>query len=624
MCAIAGYLTRSPQPTLDTLFAMSHLMAHRGPDGEGWWAVDAADGRQLSGSSAEGNFFHRLALAHRRYAVMDRSPDGHQPMTVGRLTLVFNGEIYNHDELRHELRSLGAQFRTATDTEVVLAAYQHWGERCFERFRGFFALALHDARSHTLLLARDPLGKAPLYLLERPDGLWFASDIKPLLAACPDERERVSHEAVAHYLHLGWRDVGHRTFWQNIRSLPAATWLRVNTRSGETTTQRYWHFPEKRLTHSELSLPEAAEQLRNLLAQAVSRRLRAALPVGFTLSGGLDSSALVALAAQQSGGGKIPVFTVRYADPKQDESPFARQVVARYADRLEHIVLDGLDQTLADVDAWDSFFNLQEEPFHDPALYTDFVQQQRLKAAGLGVCITGAGGDELLAGYPAFVPTHFRWLMAQPGWGKWPHLAADVVAFFRSLPARELANLVARRWLGIGQSAGFQLLRPTLPYPARLPQDLHHMVLAKMGDEAMHYWLRSTNKHYMGIPMEPRMPFLDVDVVEFCLRLPPDYLIRHGWSKYILRRAVADLLPPAVLWRKRKMGFPFDTGAWLSQNKTDICRLISRDTDNPWLDVAGLIRAYPDLCRRSPQLLWRMVCLSMWYLKMVQQKNYEL
>ena len=134
MCAIAGYLTRSPQPTLDTLLAMSHLMAHRGPDGEGWWAMHAADGRQLSGRSPEGNFSHRLALAHRRYAVMDRSPAGHQPMTVGDLTLVFNGEIYNHDELRHELRSLGAEFRTATDTEVVLAAYQHWGESCFGRF----------------------------------------------------------------------------------------------------------------------------------------------------------------------------------------------------------------------------------------------------------------------------------------------------------------------------------------------------------------------------------------------------------------------------------------------------------------------------------------------------------
>lgn len=256
-------------------------------------------------------------------------------------------------------------------------------------------------------------------------------------------------------------------------------------------------------------------------------------------------------------------------------------------------------------------------------LYTDFVQQQRLKAAGLGVCVTGAGGDELLAGYPAFLPAHFRWLTAQPGWGKWPSMAADVVAFFRSLPATELANLVARRWLGMRQSTGFQLFHPTLPCPTRSPQDFDHMVLAKMGDEAMHYWLRSTHKHYMGIPMEPRMPFLDVDVVEFCLRLPPDYLIRRGWSKYILRRAVADLLPPEVLWRKRKMGFPFDTEAWLSKNKSDICRLISRDADNPWLDVAGLMGQYSDLCHRSPQLLWRMVCLSLWHLKMVRQQTLE-
>lgn len=623
MCGIAGYLLHQPLPNLHILRQMSGLLAHRGPDDEGYWALSATGQAtdwsgdtspacwrsQLPVLEAEQAFEHRLAFAHRRYAVTDTSPAGHQPMTRAGLTLVFNGEIYNHFDLRQQLLAYGHTFHTHSDTEVVLAAWQQWGSGCFSRLRGFWAIALYDAAAQTLLLSRDPLGKAPLYLLHNAAGWWFASDIKPLLAACPEECSRYRETAISAYLHRGWRDGEGHTFWQNIYSLPPATCLHIHLPSGKKATHRYWHFPPKRLLRTDIGIEECATQLSTLLQQAVSRRLPADLPVGFTLSGGLDSATLVALAATASAGdAKLPVFTVAYADPRHDESPLARLMTARYAHRLDHTVWDGLEETLEQGDTWELFQRLQEEPFHDPVLYTDFVQQKRLKQLGIGVCILGAGGDELLAGYPAFLPAHLRWLLRQPGWGKWCQIMEDVAAMGRHFSPDYL-----RRGWGRGEALWSAVLRQPLPPPALPPRHLEGMIQAKMSDQAMHYWLRSLHKHYMGVPMEPRMPFLDLDVVEFCLQLPPDYLIRDGWSKYVLRRAVSTLLPSEVVWRKQKMGFPFDTESWLHQQKTDICRRIQRAPPNPWLDARRLLEHYDQLLKMDAQRLWRAVCLCVWY-----------
>jgi asparagine synthase (glutamine-hydrolysing) len=631
MCGLSGYWQKKGCTEADTLLAMTRRLAPRGPDGEGYWLWDQSNGWGSFFSGADSPPVvadqqprlmpglaptHHLAFGHRRYAIIDPTAGGHQPFHREGMTLAYNGEVYNYQALRDELEDAGYVFQSDSDAEVLLAAYRYWGLDCFVRFRGFFAIALHDASTNRLLLARDSIGKAGLYLLRRQDAWYFASDIKPLLEACPEERGQVRAEAVSDFLYHGLRDHGFGTFWRNISSVPAASWVQLDLNSGAISGGQYWTLPSTRLSSKELPLSEAVATLRQLLAQALERRLVGEKPIGFTLSGGLDSSALVALYAQRECRVQMPVFTVRFADPRYDESNFAKAVVGRYSQYFEHVLLNGLETTLAaDLDA---FVEIQEEPFHDPALYTDYQQQKLLKKLGIGVNLNGGGGDETLAGYPAYLPNHLRWLGQQPGRGKWREMAADLGSLWQNLPPAVLWA-IARKYLFPPKKplhAGIILLPDTALLPK--PNDFSALMLQNMGDRMMHYWMRSHHKNYMQVPMEPRAPYLDIDWVEYCFRLPPDYLIRHGWLKYPLRVAMQGLLPEEICWRTRKMGFPFNTAAWLKEWAPVLQVLLQRDVDNPWIDGPGVAAAYMQLLQRDAQLLWRVVSLSLWHLKMIQ------
>lgn len=632
MCGIAGYWEKTTGTMPGKLPAMIRLLKHRGPDDEGYWFWDPTTrtGHAFSGADTvpalrknlpdinrHPPIPHQLALGHRRYAIIDLSDAGHQPMLQNGLVLVYNGEIYNFQSLREELAALGCVFSTGTDAEVILQAYRQWGKDCFARFRGFFAFALFDTGNNTLLLARDPLGKAPLYLLRQKDAFYFSSDIKPLLEVCPEERTRIRSSAVTGYISSGLRDTGNHTFWENIDSLPSASWLEFNLESGETSSGVYWQIPETRLSTHAISLPSAAATLRTLLQQSLERRLVADRPIGFTLSGGLDSSALAALYAQNPGHPRAPVFTVQYADPKQDETPFAREVIRRYPAHFEHIIINGDARTVAD--EWDTFLEIQEEPFHDPALFTDFHQQRILKTHGVDININGAGGDELLAGYPAYYLPHIRWLLQQ-GPRYWTAVAADAGGILENIPVPELWRILKRRVVSNPVPAS-RFLRTEIKPAFILSGDFSTVLRQRMGEGLMYYWMRSQHKNYMHIPVEPRLPYLDVDLVDFCFTLPPDYLIRGGWTKYILRHALQELLPPTVVWRKRKMGFPFDTAAWLAQQEPALAELLRRDMDNPWIDVPAVLRSFRVLLNRDPQLLWRLVCFSLWHLRFIRREN---
>ena len=377
--------------------------------------------------------------------------------------------------------------------------------------------------------------------------------------------------------------------------------------------------PENRRTPADLPFGAALPTFRGLLQQAVDRRLVSDLPLGFTLSGGLDSSALVALYAQVARPGKVPVFTVRYQNPREDETSFARLVVKRYAASLEHHVVDGFEKTLTD--DWDTFMALQEEPFHDPVLYTDFYQQQRLKALGVGVVINGAAADELLAGYPVYLAANMRRLRESPGAAPWREILADAVALYQNTDAVWFWQWLQRRFVRRGTPFGQPFLRFEAPDSAPAAVAFNTLMCQKMGDHTLHYWLRSMNKHYMQVPMEPRLPFLDVDLVNFCMRLPPEHLIHNGWTKFILRKAVEDILPPEVVWRKRKMGFPFDTVHWMRVHENQHKAILEAGKDNPWVNGAEVARQYGALLRRQPAFLWRLLCFTAWYVKMIKNES---
>lgn len=610
MCGIAGYWIKSKTNDPRLLAQMSASIVRRGPDGVGHFYADTHGSTILTHTTHDHPPLHALALAHRRYAVLDRSAAGQQPMQRGRLTIVFNGEIYNHAELRQELSAhYGHVFQSRSDTETLLAAWQQWGADCLPKLRGFFAFALHDAHLNTLTLARDPFGKAPLYWLRRHDALYFASDIRAILAVCPDERENLRPDAIADYLDSGLRDVQDKTFWQNIQSLPAGSFAVLHLNNGQFFQEKYWNWPEKRLDCNRFSEKEAISGLRAHLEEAVQRRLTADLPVGFTLSGGLDSSALLALACRGGASSdKWPVLTVRYADARHNESHFARQVVRAYSQRIEHIELDGDQLDL--LDEWEAFLDIQEEPSHDPVLFTDFVQQRFLKNMGIGVCIIGSGSDELLAGYPSFLGAHLRGLWQQ---NRWQEMPADAWAIVQNLSATELLSIFRKKYGNTGkprwQEFAKREIKSNLPAAAK---DLEGQLREKAGDWQMNYWLRSLNKSYMYHPVEPRMPFLDVDLANFCFQLPTDYLIRNGWTKWVLRKAVEDVLPAEIVWRKRKMGFPFDTRGWLKKHENHFKNELRAAPENAWINTRRVGEQYAVLLQQDAQLLWRLVCFSAW------------
>src|SRR5262249_25277794 len=316
MCGIAGYFSpQRPVGNLATLAAMLREIRHRGPDREGLAAIDRRPGalRELRRGTPDSDLRepcpHDVGFAHCRFSIVDPSEAGHQPFWNDRrsLVLVYNGEVYNHPELRAELEKRGHRFRSGSDTEVVLRAFEEWDLEAFPRFNGFWALALFDLRRGRLVLSRDRIGKSPLYLGQARGVLYFASEIKAIVAAARAGSFPVDEGAVAASALHAWRDVDDGTFYRGIRTLESASTAVVGDDLAVRPV-RFWRLPERRLEEREIDLRESCELLRDLLADAVRIRLRADFPLAMELSGGVDASSLVALRASSGGGDRFPAY----------------------------------------------------------------------------------------------------------------------------------------------------------------------------------------------------------------------------------------------------------------------------------------------------------------------------
>lgn len=650
MCGISGFfLFTEPKDISNKLTSMSTAIRHRGPDDEGFVFANIDSGRSetyLSTRSPSsiakrwpvlrdrGIPPHHVGLAQVRYSIIDLSEGGHQPMwsTCGQICLTFNGEIYNYLELKDELSRLGYQFHTKSDTEVLLTGYLAWGEFVFARINGFFAVALLDLRKNAVLLARDRLGKAQLYLTrDSNQSVFWASEIKALLAAGVVDRFRIDTYAVNDFLIYNRRDrTG--TFWTQVEDFPPGhfAWL---SRSNSFASHPYWKLPASRLDSGDISIIEAANGLRDLLADALLIRLRADVPIAFELSGGMDSSALVGLAAGLLGE-KFTTYTVEFPQPHSNEEPFARAVAAHFSKQIDYRVIHHAHDHF-----WeeaDRFVWLQEEPFHAPNLQTNQHLRSLLKHDGADVVITGAAGDEMLAGYPGDYTSPFlRHLLTH---GKWNLFIQELKSNTELPPLRNLRRLVSETILSEERNTRIAkyrsgelellsqvvprniLLTPLRKSSIRNEKTFHGRTIANMTYRAMNYWLRSGGKSDYGIPIESRAPFLDYRVVEYCCRLPPEYLIHNGWYKHVLRMAVKDYLPEQVLWRRQKMGFPFPLREWLSASKHVVHRNL-KDLNCPYVDTASLFLAYDNFLRIAPFTLWRLISLALWWRKVIEGRS---
>lgn len=624
MCGIAGIVDLTGaalDPAL--LQSMADAIHYRGPDDEGYVLIEHGAGRfqHYCGAASPGSIRDKLpliesatparwniGLAHRRFSIIDLTPGGHQPIFTedGSCCLVFNGEIYNYIELRAELEQLGVQFRSHSDTEVLLQSYRQWGTDCFQRFNGFWAVALYDFSKQQLILSRDRLGKKPLYWTRIGSQLYFASEIKSLLSIPAVRNNRkVNEEAAWHWCVDGRRDLENSTLFEGINSLPAACWTVVD-QTFPNSLQYFWEVPRTRLREADISIPEAARQVRDALDDAVRIRLRADVPLALELSGGLDSSTVLALAARHHPG-RITTYTVKFPDPQWDEEPYARSVASLYDTdyRVLEPGMGGFWQGIA------AFTELQEEPYHSPNMQTSQEIWSLMRAAGTKVTLTGAAGDEMFGGYARYYwkaqqenLTHGRLVQFIDNAMHWTERQHSLTTIAKEMIGMLGLRTLVRRVKSAIPALENQSIR-NLPTPGKqyYAATLTEWLREEIVNTQIPYWLRSGEKNYMGMPFEARCPFLDYRVVELATRLPTTYLIRHGWHKWILRKAMEDSLPADVVWRRVKMGFPYPYERFFTTYR-GIIDLILSEARNPYIDFSRNERLRTD---------WNALSFILWY-----------
>jgi asparagine synthase (glutamine-hydrolysing) len=585
MCGIAGLITRQPEARVG---AMLKAIEHRGRDDEGVWTSEQFDDQG-----------RRACLAHRRLAIIDTSPAGHQPFVSrdGRYVLTYNGELYNYQDLRRQLEARGRAFRTDTDTEVLIEAFAEWGEECLPRLNGMFAFAVWDEQERTLTLARDRLGIKPLYYADARgadgagDSFVFASEVKALLASGLVERA-LDVEGLNQQLTFLWTP-DPQTLFRGVKKLPPAHVLTV--KEGEVRVREWW----------DVSFDDVDEgrgetwwrdRVLETLDRVVSMEMVADVPLGAFLSGGVDSSSIVALMNAHADGRRVSTYTVgieakdlRY-DIIPDDTRWSRRVGQLFdTDYHEQTLKPDVAELLP------KLVRHMEMPIIDMAVSSYLVSREARET--LTVMLSGMGGDEVFAGYPRQMAMQLAgWLdAALPGSLRRPLLGVVASAMPGGLPGRLTAPLrnakkfagsaaldFEERYLAFGTyftdrhkrrlytddlrdaTRGLDAYREHRRYFARC-QDaapLNRLLYVDLKTFLPCLNLDYTDKTSMAATLEVRVPFLNVELVELAARMPPDLKLRGLKRKYILKRAAERLLPREVVWRK-KAGFSAPVRSWL-------------------------------------------------------------
>ena len=566
MCGIAGIVRLDGAPVDPGHIArLTDLIAHRGPDDAGVY-VDGHAG-----------------LGHRRLSIVDLSPAGHQPMPSadGSLWIVFNGEIYNHEALRDELVAHGHDFRSGTDTEVILAAYRQWGEACVQRFEGMWAFAIWEPARQRLFCSRDRLGIKPFHYALTRHGFAFASEIKSVLASglVP---VRPNPEALRLQLVYRARASNQTTCFDGVLQLPPAH--NAVLADGRLAISRYWN-AEDALAAREPAPGDDADRFRALLEQAVRSHLRSDVPVGACLSGGLDSGTLVALASRHAAS-PLRTFSVTYPGTVHDESRYIQALRAGVGN-LEGSATSPDGRDLVDVLERTTWH--YEEPVWGGSVYSWWQVMKSVQAGGIKVVLNGQGADELLAGYPRYYPTYLRQLLLG---GRIPGLLRNFEGFraqqgdlsrralWRELAAPFWPDWMRRAARTAGRGTAFDdgflgadlraVASPAAEALARRAfSDLDAHLLSDLTTTRLPELLQAEDRFSMAFSIESRVPFLDRAVVEYGIGLPAHRKIDNGVTKVVLREAMRGVVPETVLDRRDKQGYPTPAGEWLRQYGTD-------------------------------------------------------
>lgn len=627
MCGIAGILELSPRhdDASARVRDMARTIAHRGPDDEGFFD--------------EGP----VHFGFRRLSILDLSPAGHQPMSTqdGRLTIIFNGEVYNYLEIADELRAHGVIFRSKSDTEVILKAYEHWGAGCVKKFNGMWAIAIWDRQAQSLFCSRDRFGVKPFYYTIANGQFIFGSEIKALCTH-PAVPRQPNLDRIYDYLVYGYQDHTPETFFQEIRQIPPAHSLLIQP-GGTPALHRYWDLdPNQPAPH--LSDDEFADHFLDIFRDSIRLRLRSDVPVGTCLSGGLDSSAIVCLVNELlrqehplNLGDRQKTFTSAYKEKEVDESEFARAVIEKTG-ASSNFVTPSAEDVLRDMQ---SIVYHQDEPFGSTSIFAQWYVMKRAHEAGVTVMLDGQGADELLAGYhPYFGPYLASLIQAQHFRKAWQeirlwkkHHGYPASYFMYNVAAGALSKLLPRpiihALVRLTQQNGSAFLPPAFirqhesgqpvvrKYRDPLQNELHRVLLIGL-PALLHYEDRDS----MAWSIEARVPFLDYRLVEFMFAAPNEQKIDHGTTKVVLRRALKGLLPEKIETRHSKLGFATPESRWfhgpframsadILQSKSFRQRQII-DADLAWDRYNRFLAGRPQT-GIGTSTIWRWINLEMWF-----------
>jgi asparagine synthase (glutamine-hydrolysing) len=646
MCGIAGFCAKSGAVVdVDSLARAVRAIRHRGPDDEGFVLLDTIAGTAaIAGGPDSDPALHlpavtsvargawSVGLGHRRLSIIDLSPAGHQPMRSddGLCWITFNGEIYNYLELRGELEALGAVFHSSSDTEVLLAAYRHWGEGMLPRLEGMFAFAIADLATRSLFLARDPLGIKPLYIAETGTGFAFASEIKAILEF-PGVSRQVDSAELFRFLRFGIIDGGSATMFRQVRQLPGGRSLRLSLDSSSGAREStFWRLPmDRRL---DVSAEEASRELRRLLQRSVRLHMRSDVPVGACLSGGVDSSAITQMMRDVLGPG-VPFHTFSYVadDPRISELAYV-ELVSKAVGSTSHTTVPGPADLARD---FDTMVLAQDHPIGGTSIYAQYRVFKLAHEAGIKVMLDGQGSDEFFGGYNTAVSAQLGALLARGRPMDALRLARAgsftaegarrriiLSALGRLLPPqlgaaamslvgeRIFPEWVDKQWF---RSRGLE----TLPRPQGRGRNALRDELAAFTEElSLPQLLRFEDRNSMHFSIESRVPFCLPSIAEFAFSIPPELLISaDGTTKAVLRDAIRGLVPEAVLQRP-KVGFGTPERSWLAAQAPWVAAQLSsaNKSNMPFLE--------PEVLRRvaaatgggggSPSTIWRALALVRW------------
>jgi len=616
MCGIAGILSFDDRPVSSgTIGEMVGAIAHRGPDDAGTWT----DGP--------------IGLGHARLSIIDLSPAGHQPMATpdGRATIVFNGEVYNFPELRERLAGEGVAFRSTSDTEVILHAYARWGAASFARLQGMFAFAIWDSTVRQLHLVRDRFGIKPLYYSVDPQRIVFGSEIKAVLAA-GGVPKAIDDAALHEYLYYG-NPLRARTIYRSIREVLPGHFLTID--KGRIVDSTYWHVDETPVVRDDLET--ATGEVRERLDRAVKSHLISDVPVGVFLSGGIDSSAITALATRHYGG-PLRTYSCGFDFERGvNELPKARRIAELFGTEHHELRIEGG----ALIDTIEKLVQAHDEPFGDCADIPLYLLCAKLRGEAK-VILQGDGGDEIFAGYRRYNVLSYERM--------WRTVARMAPALMTLMPRRPTYYRAARFFQTMSiadpalRLALFMTMESRDDPPTRLlsaewrrrvertdPFESYRVACERLGNlDAVQQslyadtmlllpdqFLEKVDKATMAHGIEVRVPFLDADLSDYALGLPSHLKVRRGQKKFILRRALRGIVPDDIL-DAPKTGFEVPYSHWLRTSLSGHARSVLLDPgsaveamlDRPAVEQA--LREHIDGRRNNGFILWKLLNLALW------------